>query len=102
GTLPPMIGRLLRHAVEDDYEAVAEGLREEGFIKSGVQIDIDVLRDYLAPFVQPAQVPAYTFSRAWMREQAIRVSSPSDGLGTALKINLPPSYLLIHRVWIGG
>ncbi|MGH3423739.1 MAG: ABC1 kinase family protein [Nocardioidaceae bacterium] len=103
GSLPPVVGRLLRHAVDDDYDAVAAGLREEGFIKSGTRIDTDVLRDYLAPFVEPARTPTYTFSRAWMREQAIRVSSPNaDGLGTAMKINLPPSYLLIHRVWIGG
>ena len=38
-----------------------------------------------------------------MREQANRTGdfrSPNASL--ALKINLPPSYLLIHRVWIGG
>ena len=32
-----------------------------------------------------------------------RVSAPtSEGMGTAMKINLPPQYLLIHRVWVGG
>lgn len=103
GRLPEVIGRLLRRAVDDDYDAVADGLRDEGFIKAGTRIDTDVLRDYLAPFVEPAQTPTYTFSREWMRDQAIRISSPNEeGLGTALKINLPPSYLLIHRVWIGG
>jgi hypothetical protein len=38
-----------------------------------------------------------------MRAQMLRVSAPtSEGMGTALKINLPPQYLLIHRVWVGG
>jgi hypothetical protein len=38
-----------------------------------------------------------------MRAQANRTGdfrSPNAAL--AFKLNLPPSYLLIHRVWIGG
>ena len=41
----------------------------------------------------------FTFSREWMREQAGRIAdprSPAHQLGRQL--NLPPSYLLIHRV----
>jgi hypothetical protein len=59
--------------------------------------------DYLAPFAEPAREETFQFSREWMRAQANRTGdfrSPSASL--ALKINLPPSYLLIHRVWIGG
>ena len=38
-----------------------------------------------------------------MRAQTQRVSAlTSEGMGTAMKINLPPQYLLIHRVWLGG
>ncbi|MBW9210994.1 AarF/ABC1/UbiB kinase family protein [Mumia sp. zg.B21] len=103
GGLPPVIGRLLRAAVDDDYATVVDGLREEGFIKPGVRIDEEIIRSYLEPFVEPARHEVFTFSREWMREQAQRVSRPArEGLGTAMKINLPPSYLLIHRVWSGG
>lgn len=103
GGLPPVIGRLLRAAVDDDYATVVEGLREEGFLKPGVRIDEELIRAYLEPFVEPARHEVFTFDRAWMREQAQRISRPAkEGLGTAMKINLPPSYLLIHRVWSGG
>jgi hypothetical protein len=37
-----------------------------------------------------------------MREQFVRVRDPHASGGVALKLNLPPSYLLIHRVWLGG
>ncbi len=103
GQLPEPIGRLLRRAVEDDYEAVIEGLRDEGFIKAGIDIPVEVLRDYLGPFVEPAQHDTFRFSRAWMRRQAARLNDPrKPAFTTAVRINLPPSYLLIHRVWIGG
>lgn len=103
GALPPVIGRLLRHAVDDDWDAVNAGLRDEGFIRADTRLDTDMMSSYLAPFVEPAQTPTFTFSREWLRAQANRVGSPeAQGLGTALKINIPPSYLLIHRVWAGG
>lgn len=101
--LPPAIGRLLRISLEGDGDAVLEGLRAEGFIKPRMEIDPAQLMDYLAPFAEPARAESFQFSRAWMRAQANRTSDfRSPNASMALKINLPPSYLLIHRVWIGG
>ena len=101
--LPRVAGRLLRRAVDDDWDAVLDGLRAEGFVKPGVDLDVDVLRDYLAPFVEPAKVDTFRFSREWLREQAERFNSPrKEAFVTATRLNLPPSYLLIHRVWSGG
>jgi hypothetical protein len=38
-----------------------------------------------------------------MREQFQRIQDPRQpGSTLALKLNLPPSYLLIHRVWVGS
>ncbi|MEU4194805.1 AarF/ABC1/UbiB kinase family protein [Kribbella sp. NPDC026611] len=101
--LPPAIGRLLRISLKGDGLAVRDGLRAEGFIKPRMEIDPEQLMDYLAPFAEPAREDTFQFSRAWMRAQANRTSdfrSPNASL--ALRLNMPPSYLLIHRVWIGG
>jgi len=101
--LPSIIGELLTNAVRDDYEAVLAGLREAGFVKDSVRMEADELRAYLAPFIEPAATPQFTFSRAWMRGQFARINDPrSPGYTTVLKINLPPEFLLIHRVWLGG
>ncbi|MDX6291246.1 MAG: hypothetical protein QOH50_321 [Kribbellaceae bacterium] len=101
--LPPAIGRLLRISLTGDGDAVVEGLRAQGFIKPRMEIDPQQLIDYLAPFAEPARAETFQFSRAWMREQANRTGdlrSPNASL--TLRLNMPPSYLLIHRVWIGG
>ncbi len=38
-----------------------------------------------------------------MRTQFARVSDPRQpGYTVGLKLNMPPAYLLIHRVWLGG
>jgi hypothetical protein len=87
----------------DDYDDVLENLRAEGFVKPNIRIDPSELRDYLGPFIEPAREETFQFSRRWMREQFQRLQNPRQpGSTLALRLNLPPSYLLIHRVWVGG
>jgi predicted unusual protein kinase regulating ubiquinone biosynthesis (AarF/ABC1/UbiB family) len=101
--LPEIMGRLLGLAANDDYDAVEQGLRDEGFIRPNITIDVGALRDYLEPFVQPARSQTFRFTRAWMREQFARTNDPRrPDYSTQLRINLPPAYLMIHRVWLGG
>jgi len=103
GGLPRVIGALIRIACLDDYAQVVDGLRAEGFIKESVTIDPDQLRAYLSPFIEPAKVESFTFSRAWMQEQFKRVNDPrGEAYRVMLRLNLPPAYLLIHRTWVGG
>ncbi len=102
-SLPDAIGTLLRIALEDDYNVVLDRLRDEGFVKPNITIDPRDLRDYLAPLVEPAAGPTFTFSRDWMRTQFQRIQDPRQpGSLLALRLNLPPEYLLIHRVWVGS
>jgi predicted unusual protein kinase regulating ubiquinone biosynthesis (AarF/ABC1/UbiB family) len=102
-SLPRTMGSLIRIATYDDYQDVLEGLRAEGFVKPNITIDPGELRDYLGPFVEPALPETFAFSRAWMREQFQRIQDPRQpGSTLALRLNLPPSYLLIHRVWVGS
>ena len=101
--LPRAIGRLMRIAMREDYHQVLDGLRADGFVKPNIHIDPNDLRDYLGPFIEPARVERFRFSRQWMRDQFRRLNDPREPAYTmTLKLNLPPSYLLIHRVWIGG
>ena len=87
----------------DDYADVLEGLRAEGFVKPQITIDPQDLRDYLGPFIDPARPDTFAFSRSWMRAQFQRLQDPRHpGSTLALRLNLPPSYLLIHRTLIGG
>ena len=97
------MGRLIRVAADADRDGLEAGLRDEGFIKDRVRIDPDLLLAYLAPFVEPTKVDSFRFTREWMREQFQRINNPREPTYTvALKLNLPPYYLLIHRTWLGG
>ncbi|MFG2328890.1 ABC1 kinase family protein [Streptomyces sp. NPDC048604] len=99
GGLPETIGVCLRTTLAGEAETVYELLRSEGFVKEKVALDPDAVLEYLLPIIEPAQVESFGFTREWVRTQAARIAdprSPAHQLGKQL--NLPPSYLLIHRV----
>lgn len=99
GGLPTPIGDSLRMTLDGDADAVYELLCEEGFVKESIDLDPDAVMDYLLPIIEPAQIDEFTFTRGWMRSQAARVADPrSPAYQLGKQLNLPPAYLLIHRV----
>ncbi|MFD3624759.1 ABC1 kinase family protein [Streptomyces sp. NPDC058698] len=99
GGLPTPIGEALRITLEGDAEAVYAMLCTEGFVKESIELDPDAVLDYLLPIIEPARADEFTFTRGWMRSQAGRIADPrSPASQLAKQLNLPPAYLLIHRV----
>lgn len=98
--LPAAMGRLIRHAVEGRADDMLAGLADEGFVGDGISPQ-DAL-DYLAPFVEPASVEEFAFNREWARGQFARVHGNMRADGVAARLNIPPEYGLIYRVWMGG
>ncbi|MFJ9518232.1 ABC1 kinase family protein [Kitasatospora sp. NPDC101801] len=97
--LPAPIGDSLRMALAGDADGVLDMLREEGFVKPAIQLDPAAVLDYLLPIIEPATVETFHFTRAWMRAQAARIADPrSPAYNLGKQLNLPPAYLLIHRV----
>jgi len=101
--LPPFFGRLLRIMHEDnpDIGAVENELRANGFLKEGIRVDLDALRAFLGPLAEPSKVECFRFTREWMRGEAARVTDMSAS-NISRKFNVPPSYVLIHRVSTSG
>ncbi|GLY95790.1 AarF/ABC1/UbiB kinase family protein [Actinoplanes sp. NBRC 103695] len=103
GGHPEPIGRLVRLALSGDAQAVADGLRDEGFIKPDDDLDAEAVLTFLRPMIEPVAVDEFRFTRTWLRGEAQRLSNPrSPAFQLSRKLNLPPSYLLIHRVTIGS
>jgi predicted unusual protein kinase regulating ubiquinone biosynthesis (AarF/ABC1/UbiB family) len=99
---PEPIGVVTRLALDGDAEGVLAVLRAEGFVRPNIVIDPDAVLRYLQPLLEPVAQPTFRFSRQWLRAEAIRVGDPrSPAAQLGRQLNLPPSYLLIHRVTLG-
>jgi predicted unusual protein kinase regulating ubiquinone biosynthesis (AarF/ABC1/UbiB family) len=101
--LPEPIGRLVQWALAGRADDVLTDLRVEGFVRQDVDVDAQGVLDFILPFLAPLSTPSFRFTRAWMQEQAIRIGDPrSDASRLGRQLNLPPAYLLIHRVTLGS
>lgn len=98
---PPAFGKLTRIFNNGDMDEVVQGLRDEGFILPHIVVDTEALRAFLAPYVEPTSVEEFTFSREWLQQQAALVTDLRPG-NVVRQLNLPASYVLIHRVHAAG
>jgi predicted unusual protein kinase regulating ubiquinone biosynthesis (AarF/ABC1/UbiB family) len=101
--LPPFFGRLLRIMGEEhpDVEAVERELRDNDFLRPGIDVDLEALQAFLAPLAEPSKAECFHFTREWLRGEAARVTD-LNASNISRKFNLPPSYVLIHRVSTAG
>ena len=74
---------------------------QNGFLRPGIDVDLDALHAFLAPLAEPSKVDCFKFSREWLREEATRVTDLRAS-NISRKFNVPPSYVLIHRVSTAG
>ncbi len=100
---PEPVGRITRLVLDGDVDAVIDAMQSENFIRPGVDVDAQKVMDYIRPILDPLAKPEFTFTREWMREQAQRIGDPrNEAARVGRSLNLPPEYLLLHRVTIGS
>ena len=100
---PEPIGRMARLALDGQATAVLAELRKEGFVRPNIVVDARATLEYLQPILAPIASDHFKFSREWMRREAARIADPrSEANKLARQLNLPPAYLMIHRVTIGS
>jgi len=103
GGLPADLGRLLRATLDRDAEAVHRLLRTTGFLEAGSGVSVGAALDYLVPAMAPLERDDFRFSRSWLRQEVARVTHPHrPGYRVSRRLQLPPAYLLIHRVTLGS
>ena len=101
-SMPSTFGRLIAALLGDDPDEVLRRLREEGFVRPGVHVDVDKLVDYMSPFTVPARHERFRFTRDWLRGEFARVNDPRNPeFAVALRLDLPAEHLFTHRVWLG-
>jgi predicted unusual protein kinase regulating ubiquinone biosynthesis (AarF/ABC1/UbiB family) len=100
--LPRPLSIMVRLALENRPADLLTLLRDEGFVRGGARLGAEEAVAYLAPFTEPLRTETFRFNRRWLQGQAERVGDlRSPEFSTGRELNLPPQYLLIHRVTMG-
>jgi len=99
---PPIFGRVLRLMHEGgDLAKLEDEFRSHGYLRDGVSIDLAALRAFLATLAEPSKAESFRFSREWLCTQTTQASALRSS-SVLRRLNLPPSYVLIHRVLAAG
>ena len=99
---PPIFGRVLRLMHEGgDLAQLEREFRSHGYLRDGVSIDLEALRAFLVPLAEPSRAESFRFSREWLHTQTMQTSALRSS-SVLRQLNLPPSYMLIHRVLAAG
>lgn len=101
--MPSAMGEIITRTLAGDAAGLGEVLRRAEFIRPGVEVADEALLRYLESFVDPLRHETFTFSRSWLRSVSATIQDPRrDDFLVGLRFNLPPDYMLIHRVWLGS
>ncbi len=99
---PPIFGRVLRLMHDGgDLAKLEDEFRSHGYLRDGVSVDLAALRAFLAPLAEPSRAESFRFSREWLRTETAQASALRSS-SVLRRLNLPPSYVLIHRVLASG
>ena len=99
---PPIFGRVLRLMHDGgDLAKLEDEFRSHGYLRDGVSVDLTALRAFLAPLAEPSRAESFRFSREWLRTETMQASALRSS-SVLRRLNLPPSYVLIHRVLASG
>ncbi len=100
--LPRPLTVMTKYALEKRPADLMALMRAEGFVRPGTAVTAEEAIAYLAPFTDPLRTDRFHFNRPWLRHQAERVGDlHRPEFDTGRSLNLPPQYLLVHRVTLG-
>ncbi len=102
GGLPLALGQIARYTLDGYAERVETLFRQEGFIRPGHDVPPAAVLEFFGPLLESIATHDFTFSREWLRAQGARLADPRTAeYKTGRQLNLPPTYLLVHRVSTG-
>ncbi len=101
--LPIALGQMIRFAADENWDSLLDLMQTHGFILPGKTVTGRQIGEFLRPFTDPVRTESFHFTRQWLQRVAGKATDVnSSNLKTRLALDLPPEYLMIFRVLLGG
>ncbi|WP_067813120.1 ABC1 kinase family protein [Nocardia inohanensis] len=103
--LPPVVGELARYAVEEEWDLLLNCLRANGFVRPGHELDLDPIKNLVAPVVAEFAGDRLHVSRRFLQENMVRAMDTKNmSLNNTFAVRIPPELpdlVMLGRV-LGG
>ena len=102
GGIPAPLGRNAALVLNGEPELLHATMIELGFLAPGAPVSPQDLADYCSSVSEPFRHDTFTFTRSWLRTEAVKLANPRSSTHIAAKhLTLPAEYLMVHRVALG-
>jgi predicted unusual protein kinase regulating ubiquinone biosynthesis (AarF/ABC1/UbiB family) len=99
GGMPVELGRLLRYAVDKNYDKLLPTMEKIGFIQKGQQVSAREIDDMLQQYVQPLEVDEFHYTRKWLQKMTIvNMDRAAGQIKAARQMDIPPKLAIPMRV----
>ncbi|GAB2552065.1 ABC1 kinase family protein [Nocardia heshunensis] len=103
--LPPVVGELARHAMAEDYDLLLATLRANGFVRPGHELDLDPVKNVVAPIIADLSGDTVHISRRMLQEHMTRAMDVKNmSMNNTFAVRTPPELpdlVMLGRV-LGG
>jgi len=100
--IPAPLGRNAALVLTDDRRGLMQSLAQLGFLSADAPVSVEEVLDYLRPMSEPFRDDTFTFTRSWLRSEAVKLANPRSGSHSVSRhLQLSPEYLMVHRVAVG-
>lgn len=103
--LPPVVGELARHAMAGDYDTLLETLRANGFVRPGHELDLDPIKNVVAPIIAEFHGETLRIDRRLLQEHMTRAMDVKNmSINNTFAVRTPPELpdlMMLGRV-LGG
>jgi predicted unusual protein kinase regulating ubiquinone biosynthesis (AarF/ABC1/UbiB family) len=100
--IPAPLGRNAALVLNGQHQELYDGMVELGMLAPDSPVSPADLADYCSSVSEPFREDTFTFTRSWLRTEAVRLVNPRSSTHTAAKhLRLPAEYLMVHRVALG-
>lgn len=94
--IPVPFGLLAAAVLRGDAQLARARAEAAGVLPPGSRLPAEALLSWMSPIVDPVRTPSFTYSRAWMRAMAARMSEPRQ-LALSRALRPPARYALVWR-----
>lgn len=99
GGWPIELGKVLRYAVDKNYEKLLPTMEQVGFIQKGEQVSPKEIDEMLRQYVEPLEVPVFHYRRRWLQKMtALNVERAAGQIKAARQMDIPPKLAIPMRV----
>jgi predicted unusual protein kinase regulating ubiquinone biosynthesis (AarF/ABC1/UbiB family) len=99
GGWPIELGKILRYAVDRNYEKLLPTMEKAGFIQKGQQVSSREIDDMLKQYVEPLEVPVFHYRRSWLQKMTtLELDRAAGQIKAARQMDIPPKLAIPMRV----